>query len=69
MIAAHRGIHTNFPENSIPAIQECIKKGIDIVEIDIRETKDKVPVLMHDHTLTRTTYNHIELNEITLNEL
>ena len=55
MVVAHRGAHTVFPENSVPAIQEAVEIGVDLVEIDIRHTKDSVLVLMHDKTLDRTT--------------
>jgi len=55
LVAAHRGSHSNFPENSLAAIEESIQQGIDIVEVDIRETKDNIPVIMHDKSLNRTT--------------
>lgn len=69
LVAAHRGIHSLYPENSIPAIEECIRKGIDIVEIDIRETKDKIPVLIHDPGLQRTTNNNIKIADLDYEEL
>ena len=53
--SAHRGDVINYPENSLEAILSAIMLGADAVEIDIRLTKDNVPVLMHDGTLTRTT--------------
>ena len=55
LVAAHRGSHSNFPENSINAIKESIRTGIDIIEIDIRQTKDKELVLLHDKSIDRTT--------------
>lgn len=55
LVAAHRGDHINYPENSIPAIQSCINMGIDIVEIDIQRTRDGHFILMHDATVNRTT--------------
>ncbi|MFN5181684.1 MAG: glycerophosphodiester phosphodiesterase family protein [Bacteroidota bacterium] len=55
LVAAHRGDSKNFPENSLPAIQSCIDRGIDIVEIDVQRTKDGHFVLMHDQTVRRTT--------------
>ena len=48
-------IGKNAPENSIQAIQNCIDMGVDMVEIDIRKTKDGHLVLMHDRTIDRTT--------------
>ena len=55
MIAAHRGAHLDFPENSLPAIREAIRIGIDVAEIDVRFTKDRHMVLMHDKSINRTT--------------
>lgn len=55
IVVSHRGDWRNFPENSIPAIESVIRMGADIVEIDIRMTKDSVLVLSHDATLDRCT--------------
>ena len=55
MVVAHRGDWRHAPENSLQAIQNCIDMGVDMVEIDIRETKDGQLVLMHDETIDRTT--------------
>lgn len=55
MVVAHRGDWRNAPENSLQAIQNCIDMGVDMVEIDIRMTKDSQLVLMHDKTIDRTT--------------
>lgn len=55
MVASHRAVHHHYPENSIPAIREAIRLGIDIVEIDVKVSKDGVPMLMHDGKIDRTT--------------
>lgn len=55
MVASHRGAHAVHPENSIAAIKEAIRLGVDIVEIDVKVSKDGVPFLMHDRTMDRTT--------------
>ncbi|MFT7233308.1 MAG: glycerophosphoryl diester phosphodiesterase [Cyclobacteriaceae bacterium] len=55
MVVAHRGDWRNAPENSLQAIQNCIDMGVDIIEIDVRMTKDSVFVLMHDNEIDRTT--------------
>lgn len=68
-VAAHRGIHKYYPENSIPAIQEAINMGVDIVEIDIRVSEDGIPVLMHDRSLARTTGHNYPVDNLTLQEL
>jgi glycerophosphoryl diester phosphodiesterase len=55
LIIAHRANGSSFPENSVSAILSSSKMGADIVEIDVRRTSDGGFVLMHDHTLGRTT--------------
>ncbi len=55
VVVAHRGCWRKAPENSIAAIEACAALGVDMVEIDIRETADGALVLMHDDTLDRTT--------------
>lgn len=52
---AHRGDVQNYPENSLPGILSAIMMGTDVIEIDIRLTRDNVMVLMHDESLKRTT--------------
>jgi GH18 family chitinase/glycerophosphoryl diester phosphodiesterase len=59
LISAHRGLHTIFgttnnryiPENSLAAISLAAQAGFEIIELDIRLTKDGVPILMHDTTV------------------
>ena len=55
VVAAHRGDWRNYPENSLPAIESVIRMGVDIMELDLKMTKDSVLVLCHDWTLDRTT--------------
>lgn len=69
MVAAHRAAHLEFPENSLPAIQEAIHIGVDIVELDVKVTKDGIPILMHDGTINRTTTGTGKPSDFTLEEL
>ena len=69
LVASHRGDWRNAPENSVQAIKNCIKMGVDIVEIDVRLTKDSVPVLMHDATIDRTTTGKGNVSDWTLDSL
>ena len=54
LIVSHRADWRNAPENSLQAIQNCIDMGADMVEIDLKKTKDGHLVLMHDKTINRT---------------
>ncbi len=69
LIAAHRASNRKFPENSLAAIQHSIETGVDIIEIDIRTTKDGKLVLMHDGTIDRTTNSEGELKNFSYAEL
>jgi len=69
LVVAHRGDWRNHPENSLPAIESCIRQGLDMVEIDLQRTKDGVLILMHDHTLDRTTNGHGRVDEHTYQEI
>ena len=55
LVSAHRGDWRNAPENSIQALKNCIAMGVDIVELDLKKTKDGVLIIMHDKTIDRTT--------------
>ena len=42
VVVSHRGDWRNWPENSIPAIESVIGMGVDIMELDLKLTKDSV---------------------------
>ncbi len=57
-IIAHRGLHTEYPENSFKAIEQAVTNGIKAIEIDVRKCKSGEIVLFHDRNLKRLTgYN------------
>ena len=51
---AHRGVHGEYPENSIPAFEKAVKMNLGI-ELDIHITKDNKLVVFHDDNLKRMT--------------
>ena len=69
VVASHRGDWRNFPENSIPAIESVIKMGVDIMELDLKMTKDSVLVLSHDRTIDRCTNGKGKVSDFTLDSL
>lgn len=54
-IVAHRGVATQYPENTLPAFKRAIELGADAVELDVRLTKDKIPVVFHYYYLDKIT--------------
>ena len=69
LVACHRGDWRNYPENSIPAIESVIRMGVDIMELDLKLTKDSVLVLCHDHTIDRTTSGKGRVRDITYDSI
>lgn len=54
LIIGHRGASAAAPENTITAFREALAVGADGIEFDVRLTRDRVPVVIHDSTLRRT---------------
>ena len=54
LIVAHRGASYDAPENTLAAIHAAWAQGADLVEIDVRLTRDGEVILLHDETLART---------------
>src|SRR5215831_9081720 len=55
LIIGHRGYCAIAPENTLPSFLLALNAGADLVELDYHETKDGVPLVIHDDTLDRTT--------------
>lgn len=69
LVTAHRGDWRNTPENSLQALKNCIAMGVDIMELDLKKTKDGYLVIMHDQTIDRTTTGKGNVSDYTLAEL
>lgn len=54
-IIAHRGASLKWPENTMIAYKQALRDGADGIELDLHLSKDKVPVVIHDETVDRTT--------------
>lgn len=55
MLVAHRGSSGDAPENTFVAFDLAVTQEADAIELDLRLTRDGVPVAIHDSTLERTT--------------
>lgn len=69
LVASHRGDWRNWPENSLPAIESVIAMGVDIMELDLKLTRDSVLVLCHDRTLNRTTSGKGRVSDLTYDSI
>ncbi len=72
LIIAHRGASAEAPENTLAAFDRALARGADGIELDVRMTRDGVPVVFHDATLTRlagrrrrvATLTHADLHSV-----
>ncbi|HEX6258031.1 MAG TPA: glycerophosphodiester phosphodiesterase family protein [Candidatus Saccharimonadales bacterium] len=69
IIISHRGAAGLKPENTIAAIRAGYQAGADMIEFDIRVTKDNVPILSHDFHTFRTHKKMSLVRRLTLSEL
>ncbi len=68
-IIGHRGCAGYAPENTLEAIHTAADMGIEWVELDVKITKDEVPIIFHDDTLDRTTNGGGNVADKTLAEI
>ena len=68
-IIAHKGASGIAPENTIPAIVKALEMGVDMIEIDVQQTKDEHIIVFHDETVDRTTDGKGFVHDYTLEEL
>ena len=55
IIIAHRGASAVAPENTLAAFKEAIRVGADMIELDVRLSRDGEVMVFHDQDLSRTT--------------
>ena len=69
LIIAHRGDPHRHRENTVPAVLAGWESGADLVEIDVRRTRDGRPVILHDPTLDRLWGSKIAVADRSLAEI
>ena len=68
LITAHSGCN-NTPPNSIESVIAGMESGADFVEVDVRSTKDGLPVLFHDDFMKIMDHGAVRISDHTLSEL
>lgn len=70
LIIGHRGSQGTKPENTIASLREAMHADADMIEFDIRLTRDRIPVLSHNMHLYGTRKRELAfLRRYTLSEL
>jgi glycerophosphoryl diester phosphodiesterase len=68
-VQGHRGACGIAPENTLASFQLALDLGVDMIELDVRPTRDGMLVVMHDPTVDRTTDGRGPVHDLTLAEL
>ncbi len=68
-IFAHRGASAHAPENTLTAFELAREQGADAIELDVKLSADGIPVVIHDHTVDRTTNGSGTVAELELASL
>lgn len=69
LVYGHRGSPATHPENTLASFRAAVEAGCDGIELDVWNSADKVPVVIHDRRLERTTNGFGNVDETVLREL
>lgn len=69
LVWGHRGAKGKHAANTIAAMHDALTQGADGIELDVRLTYDKIPVVIHDNTLLLTRGINRSVDKLTLSEL
>lgn len=69
IVIGHRGARAFLPENTMPAFRLAFEQGAPGIEFDVHTSKDGIPVILHDATLSRTSNGKGYVSQWTLADL
>jgi len=69
LLFAHQGGADLWPSNTLVAFQNAAELGVDVLEMDVHLTADDDLVVIHDHTVDRTTDGTGRVGDMTVAEL
>lgn len=69
LIIAHRGASGHAPENTMAAFRLAVEQSADWIELDVHQTADGHPVVLHDYTLRRTAGDPRSVRDLTLQHI
>jgi glycerophosphoryl diester phosphodiesterase len=68
-VVGHRGAMGYAPENTMTSFEQAISLGADMLEFDVRLTKDGIPVIVHDSNLDRTSNRSLDVKDLTAEDM
>jgi glycerophosphoryl diester phosphodiesterase len=67
IVIAHRGASGLAPENTIASFIKAMEFNVDFIELDVHVSKDDSLIVMHDHSVDRTTSGEGDIEDLTYN--
>lgn len=69
LVVAHRGASLVEPENTLAAMARAVEDGADALEVDVRLSRDRQAVCVHDATVDRTSDGTGKVSSLSLADL
>ncbi len=69
LIIAHGGSKQLFPENTVYAFERTMELPIDVLELDLRMTKDDILITHHNETIDETSDGSGKVRDYTYDQL
>lgn len=69
LLFAHQGGADLWPSNTLIAFQNAADMDVDVLELDVHLTADDDLVVIHDHTVDRTTNGSGRISDMTVDEI
>ena len=69
VVTAHRGFCSRYPENTLLAFEKAAEISSDLIEFDIRGTRECIPVILHDSAVDRTSNGTGKVGDFALEQL
>jgi glycerophosphoryl diester phosphodiesterase len=69
LVIGHRGAMGYAPENTMTSFEQAIQLGSDMLEFDVRLTKDGDPVVVHDANLDRTSNKSLNVSDLSTKDV
>ncbi|MCP8314036.1 MAG: glycerophosphodiester phosphodiesterase [archaeon] len=69
IVIAHRGASAYEPENTLRAIKRALELNANMIEVDVRLSKDNHIIVIHDDSVDRTTNGKGYVKDLMLEEL
>lgn len=69
VVIAHRGASGVAPENTLAAFSKALELGADVIELDVHFSKDGEVIVIHDHSVDRTTNGSGEIEHLSMEEI